>query len=107
MKHYILEDKTVKEVDLMTWATWFEDNENRRIAYSDFTDGENKFRVSTVFLGIDHSFGIGPELLYETMVFDSGTEMDGEPYRYSTYEEAEHGHEETVKKVKKLLKLKN
>jgi hypothetical protein len=46
--------------------------------------------VSTVFLGIDHNFGNGPPLLFETMVF--GGEYDGYCKRYSTWEEAEGGH---------------
>ncbi len=98
-KHYILEDKKIKEVDLMTWAKWFETSLDRRIAYSDISNG---WSVSTVFLGLDHSFGEGAPILFETMVFDSNTELDGEPFRYSTYEEAEKGHEDIVAKVKAL-----
>jgi hypothetical protein len=47
--------------------------------------------VSTVFLGLDHSFGEGPPLLFETMVFVndmSGRWMD----RCSTWAEAERQH---------------
>lgn len=98
-KHYILENREIKEVDLMTWARWFETG-NRRIAYTDHSDG---WRVSTVFLGIDHSFGNGPELLFETMVFNSGTELDEKEQRYSTLKGAEQGHDEMVAKLKKIL----
>ena len=43
-----------------------------------------------MFLGLDHSWG-GKPLLFETMVFRnrSGEEMD----RYSTWDEAEAGHQ--------------
>lgn len=56
------------------------------------------FFVSTVFLVLNHAFGEGPPLIFETMVFsdDSGRDLDCE--RYSTEEEARAGHEKWVKK---------
>lgn len=54
--------------------------------------------VSTVFLGIDHSFGSGPPLLFETMVF--GGELDQEQERYSTEAEAAAGHRAMVERVR-------
>lgn len=101
MKQYIIDGNKHKEVDLLTWAKWFENTENRRIAYSDSPKG---WSISTVFLGIDHSFGEGEEMLYETMVFNSGTELDGEPFRYSTREKAEEGHEEIRLRIVELTK---
>lgn len=67
---------------------------------------ERKQCVSTVFLRLDHRFGDGPPLLWETMVFPAGD--DGEPSsfgelycdRYSTRDDAETGHAETVAKCK-------
>jgi hypothetical protein len=56
--------------------------------------------VSTVYLGVDHSFGNGPPLLYETMVFGCG-KHDKYQRRYSTQEEALAGHWETVAMVKR------
>lgn len=85
--HYILEGKTPKSVDLMTWAKWFEvGNDNRRVA-STAKDG---VRVSTVFLGLDHSFGYGEPLLFETMIF--GGEHDEYQTRCTTWEQAEEMH---------------
>lgn len=46
--------------------------------------------VSTVWLGLNHSFGEGPPLIFETMVF--GELYDGELQRYSTEEGAVRGH---------------
>jgi hypothetical protein len=103
-KHYILENREIKEVDLMTWAKWFETSKDKQIAKSDSSKG---WKVSTVFLGLDHSFGVGEPLLFETMVFNSNTELDGEPFRYSTLGQAEKGHEEIVAKVKDLLPTNN
>ncbi len=86
MSNYILDGKNVVECnDLMEWASWYQTAE-RRVAK---TEG-NDVRVSTVFLGIDHSFGDGPPELFETMIF--GGEHDDDQRRYSTWDEAEKGH---------------
>jgi len=56
------------ETDLMTWARWIEDkmrNGGKHVADVMICGA----RVSTVFLGIDHSWGKGPPILWETMVF--------------------------------------
>ena len=59
----------------------------------------NGAKISTVFLGIDHQFGMGsPPILFETMVF--GGELDQEQERYCTYREAEEGHKRWVAKAK-------
>ena len=92
-KHYILKDKKTEEVDLMTWATWFETAE-RHVA----KEKVGEVTVSTIFLGIGHSFGYGPPLLFETMVF--GGQLDQEMERYTTYNEAESGHKKMVERVK-------
>lgn len=47
-------------------------------------------RVSTVFLGLDHSFGAGPPVLWETMIF--GGDHDEYQERYTSYEDAVEGH---------------
>ena len=84
--NYILEGKkAVKCDEVLAWAKWYETGD-RLVAKTD--NGE--VRVSTVFLAIDHSFGEGDPLLFETMIF--GGEHDEEQWRYSTWEEAEAGH---------------
>ena len=67
IKHYILDkDYNVVTTDLMTWAKWIGDINNKRVAHDVFPD----YHVSTVFLGLDHRFGgKGPPILFETMVF--------------------------------------
>lgn len=66
-----------------------------------------KYVVSTVDLGIDHSFGIGKPLYYETMIFEkNGNEIDFSGIyqeRYSTEEEAREGHKKAIKYVKEEL----
>lgn len=91
---YILQGhKAIPVEDVLEWGRKF-DKQDRRVAK---TELPNNVEVSTVFLGLDHSFGNGAPLLFETMVF--GGKFDGEQDRYTTWEEAEKGHEEMVKKV--------
>jgi len=87
---YILDGHEVKPVDLMAWAKWFETAE-RHVAKTKINDDVH---VSTVFLGLDHSFGAGPPLLFETMIF--GGEHDQYIDRYETWEQAEAGHKKAV-----------
>ena len=91
--YYILVDGVAKPCDLITWAKWFE-TADREVAKDIVGESE----VSTVFLGIDHSFGDGPPLLFETLVF--GGKLDQEMDRYSTLEEAEVGHKNMVGRLR-------
>jgi hypothetical protein len=52
-----------------------------------------------VFLGLDHSFGRGDPVLFETMVF--GGPLGSAQWRYCTWAEAERGHEEAVVQARK------
>ena len=65
---------------------------------SDLTEIAGGIIVSTIFLGLDHSFGNGPPLLFETRVF--GGSMDGDMRRYITRKEAERGHLDMVGMVR-------
>jgi hypothetical protein len=91
MKRYILDStgEPAVEPDLLVWAAWYE-QANVTIAKTEV--GEAK--VSTVFLGTDHSWGHGPLLLFETMTF--GGKYDEYQWRYSTRAEAEAGHARVV-----------
>lgn len=84
---YILDGKTAVPADLMTWAKWFE-TADRHVAKEPVGD----FLVSTVFLGLNHQFGGGPPLLFETMVFKNGDATDLWCERCSTWDEAEIQH---------------
>lgn len=93
-RYYILDGHYPKAVDdMMEWAMWFEGFENRRVAKTEI----GEVTVSTVFLGLDHSFSNGPPVLFESMVFEGP--LDGETRRYSTWRDAEIGHEELVRAV--------
>lgn len=73
-------------------------------------DSVGPYRISTVWLGLDHNWGDGPPLIFETMVFteieadDDSEENFQEAYpmadyirRYATEEEALMGHSEVMK----------
>ena len=92
--NYILKGKEVVPCDdLMEWAKWYE-SANRHVAQD--TIGNSV--ISTVFLGIDHSFENGPPLLFETLVFNG--KLDGEMNRYSTWTDAVKGHKNMIERVK-------
>lgn len=92
---YILDDERnpvrVKNID--EWGDWFQDFKMRRVAETHI----GKIRVSTVFLGIDHSFGGGPPILFETMIF--GGELDQWQERCCTWDAAVKMHNDAVELV--------
>ena len=99
---YILNDAgdPVPEPDTITWGNWLEAamREGRKHVGID-TIGP--YRVSTVFLALDHNFGDGPPILWETMIFGiCGKECFCE--RYSSKAEALAGHARAVKYAESL-----
>jgi hypothetical protein len=95
VRWYILDDeRQARQVkDVREWAQYFE-YANRHVANDTIGDAN----ISTVFLGVDHRFGDGPPLIFETMIF--GGPLDGEMWRYSTWDDAETGHQMAVKRVR-------
>jgi len=90
---YILDKKKVVECsDNVKWGKFIASERH----VGDETIGD--VRISTVFLGIDHSFGMGKPQLFETMVF--GGKHDEYQERCATWEEAEKQHAKVVKLVK-------
>jgi hypothetical protein len=94
---YILVDKKpVQASSIFEWGNFMEDNDVKRVGIDYFKD--KSIRVSTVFLGIDHNFrSEGPPVLFETMIF--GGNLSEYQDRYCTWEEAEEGHSEAIKKI--------
>jgi len=92
---YILDGhRAVSCPDLETWGRWLE-TADRVVAQTTVRDGVD---VSTVFIGLDHQFGNGSPLLFETMVFRHGDGQDTD--RYSTWDEAVNGHQRMVERVR-------
>jgi hypothetical protein len=102
MKFYKLDDEhnPVAITDSLEWAKWFETSK-RHVDNTEIGD----VRVSTVFLGLDHSLenfdGSMKDyvpILFETMIF--GGERDQYQERYATWDEAKAGHEFAVSLIK-------
>jgi hypothetical protein len=93
-EHY---DRQGNPLTLMEWARRLEASpDQRHVAETTLPNGR---WVSTVWLGLDHSFGSGPPLIFETMVFPSKDEMgDLDCERYSTEAEALAGHQRLCEK---------
>lgn len=89
-------DHTPRAVDWPEYLEWSKQgfDATKRVARTEV----GEVSVSTVFLTIDHSWGGGPPVLFETMVFGLGDA--GEPqWRYHTWAEAEAGHAKVVAAV--------
>jgi len=95
---YILNDEHIPIPceDLLEWGRWLE---NADLHIADTTVGN--VRISTVFLGLDYSFGNGPPLLFETHVF--GGQADGGTLRYPTWERALDEHRLLVREAEAAL----
>lgn len=109
--HYILDDDLQPlHVPFIEWSLWFERHRHERILRQQYV---GVYFVSTVFLGLDHAFGQGPPVLWETMVFDhrrggSRKWADVEPAnytrRYTSLADALAGHAIAVAYVNLLRK---
>jgi hypothetical protein len=96
--YWILDGLVPVETDLITWGRWFE-TADRHVGLTYLSRDTNaEVQVSTVFLGIDHSFGHGIPILFETMVF--GGPFDQYTERYAFWEQAEAGHARIVAALK-------
>lgn len=92
--YYKLVGKTPVPCSIWEFTGFMEGSNDRVIAQEQV--GESM--VSTVFLDMNHAFGDGPPILFETLVL--GGVYDQEQERYYTYEEAEAGHAVMLAKVK-------
>jgi len=89
--------------NVLKCGMFMEQMERRRVG--DTTVGN--YRISTVFLGLDHGFSLDGEehtpILFETMVFSYSNEVDKlhDLYqdRYATWDEAVVGHKAVVKLI--------
>lgn len=86
--------------DVNVWGRWMERFANRNIKQTWLP--KNGYKISTVFLGMDHSFGGSVPVLFETMVFhiDGRAGEDCDCERSITQAEAEQVHEEMIQKYK-------
>ena len=95
-------DRKGNPISMRKWSALFNDPGYQRIALD---EGNGKC-VSTVWLGLDHSFSqSGPPLIFETMVFaeDSDSEIGCE--RYATEADAIKGHHEMAEMYVRVLDM--
>lgn len=78
--------------DLAAWCDNFAKTRNK--FHLDTPIGEN--RLSTVFLGLDHSFGGGPAILWESMLLSPEGDEIG-CWRFQYKREAYEFHRERVR----------
>ena len=95
---YVLNDKgePMPCDNVLEWGRFMEDRALRIVEHTMV----GTIKVSTVFLGLDHSFCSGPPMLWETMIF--GGPLDQEMDRYHSLDSAQLGHAQTVARVRGL-----
>lgn len=94
MRYYLLdENKNPYQVSFEEGLKVYEDMNMKIVQQDRFNDD---LFVSTVFLGLDHSFptGTGTPILFETMIF--GGPYDQYQERYTTYQDALEGHKRAL-----------
>ena len=93
-------------ITLFEWAV-ISESINRHIGedHIKIDSHTEPIRISTVWLGLNHSFFNGKVIIFETMIFgiEDDEDMSGYQDRYSTIEEAERGHERAVNMVRNYL----
>lgn len=99
-------DMNGKPITLMTWARQVE-HDNVTLAYTridSIVPRRLTLEVSTVWMGLDHNFsGIGPILIFETMVFGDVEGLEEAQWRYSDKHTALREHYAVVTTVKRAL----
>lgn len=103
-------DRDGRPLELLEWAQLFEDDEYRKVAYTEVADG---VAVSTIWVGMGGSLG----RLFETVVFVTldapkrclGRELwrEGvEEHRWPTLHAARAGHDQVVAELKGQFDIK-
>lgn len=101
MEYFILDaDGQPKQVPMLVWAEWFQDHKNLALDTGEDDDGM-PWRVSSIFLGFDHSpfrENLKEKLLWETMT-ETADERD--IFRFATWDECRAFHGEAVARLQK------
>lgn len=94
LRFYVLDDEHQPH-RVTTYEDWFNGRNHVKVS----RDTIGVVDISTVFLGMDHSYGDrGPAVLFETMIF--GGAHDGWQRRCSTWDEATILHKHALALVK-------
>lgn len=101
--HWVLDERgePALPTSFMGWVKWLSKS-GAKIVKQEWIEN---VRVSTIFLGLDRSFGGPVPVLWETMTFSNRKEWDNECTRCSGgREQAEAMHAKMVELVKEKLK---
>lgn len=96
---FLLIDKQAVACSAEEWAMQFEEmvlNETKHVALQKVKG----YRVSTVWLGLNHNYFGGAPHIFETMVFDKKTHDSIYCTRCSTWDEAEKMHQHAIAWIK-------
>ena len=87
--YYVLDEKNQpKPATVEEFGRFMTEHQIRKVVgRTELPDG---VQVSTVFLGLDHAWGGGAPLLFETLIFDG--QYDGHMWRWHTRDQAVTGH---------------
>lgn len=96
--HYDIDGRAIRHAEYLQLLERKRTENYHRVAI----DHIELYEVSTVWLGLDHGFGRGAPLIFETMVFLDGTVEDTYLQRYATKEEAMAGHEAVCAEIRTL-----
>jgi hypothetical protein len=108
LRYFILggkDDHEPVESDLLSAAQWMDEGQNNLVAQEEFGDD---VLVSTIFLGLDHNYGLGSDkrpTLFETMIFGEGLgeELHEAQWRCATWDEAVAQHRAAIEMVQAAL----
>lgn len=103
--YYILDKqhRVVEVDDPLVWGRWHDDINNRRVALDHGHDKDGDWELSSVCLGLDHSFDEhGPPIIFETMLFrkDKSASDDGDCWRFATWQETMSFHKRKVAELR-------
>lgn len=83
------------------------DPKNKIVKQDKITIDNDEYFISTVDLGMNHSFIEGLELFYETMIFKNGDYSGIYQNRYETREQALYNHKLIIENMKCLYGYKD
>lgn len=98
-------DRQGNSVDVMQFAELLSNDRYYRVARTAFYDVERGFTydLSTIWLGIDHSWGYGDPILFESMLFTEDESVSQWGTRWGTEDEAVAGHVEVARQLSRGL----
>jgi hypothetical protein len=85
---------TLREIPILEYGERIARREECIVARDELADG--RVLVSTTWIGLDHQFGEGPPLIYETMIFYEGYDGGLWQTRHTYRADALAGHAEAL-----------